>query len=308
MIESVAPRSGTNPITGDAIVPPGGSPVNPINGSERDISGNDDLQYACIFPLPTPRDCGDNTILSCDCNDPMNDSPLCEEDPAKPGSRTLQTKAKAYPGIRQLAVLRSLDTQGLTASVCASQTTAPGALDFGYRPAVNLFLERIKHSIHGQCLPRTFSVDEEGKVPCRLVEARAVPEGPCTCDQKGRSSLGPEDATLVSLIKADSIAVAAGLTCLCEMDQLSNIDENGKITGDLDACQDNPAEVPLNPAGDPVHGWCYIDATATPMIGNPELVESCPETEKRRFRFVGNGDSAPGAAVFVTCGDSASCR
>jgi hypothetical protein len=308
MIESIAPRTGTNPITGDAIVPAGQPPSNPINGSERSIPANDDLQYACVFPLQAPRDCADSTILSCECNKPANDNPLCEEDPAKPGSRTIQTKAKAYPSLRQLAVLRSLDTQGLTASICPSQVNAPGALDFGYLPAVKLFLERIKSSIDAQCLPRTLSVDDEGRVTCRVIEARAVSEGPCTCDQKGRLSLGPEDEALAKVIKADQVVTEAGLTCLCEIEQLSNTDENGKATGNLDACQDNTAEVPLNSAGDPVHGWCYIDATTTPATGNPELVKACPETEKRNLRLVGNGDSAPGAAVFVTCGDASTCN
>jgi hypothetical protein len=58
MSESIPPRSGVNPITGDAIKPPGNT-SNPINGSEYSNLNQDDLQYACIFPLPVARDCGD---------------------------------------------------------------------------------------------------------------------------------------------------------------------------------------------------------------------------------------------------------
>jgi hypothetical protein len=74
MIASISPRSGSNPITGDAIVPPGQGAVNPINGSEYTIPAKDDLQYACIFPLAAPRDCSDPSIVFCDCKDPSNDS------------------------------------------------------------------------------------------------------------------------------------------------------------------------------------------------------------------------------------------
>ncbi len=59
MIESVEPRSGTHPLTGDPVQPPGAGDANPINGSEYSIPSRDDLQYACIFDLPVPRDCTD---------------------------------------------------------------------------------------------------------------------------------------------------------------------------------------------------------------------------------------------------------
>jgi hypothetical protein len=143
MIESIAPRSGVNPITNEPITAPLGMPNN-INGTEWTIKANDDLQYACIFPLPQPRDCGDPGILSCDCKDSDNDSPLCEPDPSDPTKRTYQTRAKAYPGIRELQVLRSLSGQGITASVCPAQLTDSTSLDFGYRPAFSAMIEQIR--------------------------------------------------------------------------------------------------------------------------------------------------------------------
>ncbi|NUQ76384.1 MAG: hypothetical protein HUU21_22835 [Polyangiaceae bacterium] len=143
MIESINPRSGTNPITGDAIAPPG-SATNPINGSEYSVPNQDDLQYACIFPLPSPRDCSDFSIVSCDCKNPQNDNPLCEDNPNNPGSRTLQTKAKAHPGLRQLSLLQKLGDQAVAASVCPAQLSDPSQADYGYRPAVSSLVERIK--------------------------------------------------------------------------------------------------------------------------------------------------------------------
>src|SRR5690606_10935927 len=58
-IEAMGIRSGTHPVTNDVLGGPG--TTNSINGFDRMVvSGDgltDDLQYACIFDLPAPRDC-----------------------------------------------------------------------------------------------------------------------------------------------------------------------------------------------------------------------------------------------------------
>ena len=141
MLESVSPRSGVNPVTGTAITPPGGA-LNPLNGSEYTSSKNDDLQYACVMPIPQPRDCT-NTTTACDCEDPTNDSPLCEVDPVT-GDPTLQTRAKAYPGLRQLAVLEGLGDRAVIGSICAGQLTDPTLPDYAYRPVVASLIDRMR--------------------------------------------------------------------------------------------------------------------------------------------------------------------
>ncbi len=144
MVESIGPRSGQNPITGDGIAPPG-SLTSPINGSEYSVPGQDDLQYACTFSLPVPRDCSPSSAEpACDCSDPTNDNPLCEANPADGGSRTLQVRAKSYPGIRQLSVLKDVGDNGVVTSICPSQIDDPSAASFGYRPVAASILERIK--------------------------------------------------------------------------------------------------------------------------------------------------------------------
>src|SRR6185503_12264707 len=123
MIASILPRPG--------LPPPGSMPgADPYNGHEYTISKNDDLQYACIFPLPVPRDCS-QLLVSCDCQNPINDNPLCD-----PGNPMLQVNAKAYPGIRQLNVLKALGAQGVVSSICPSQQDDPTKADYAYRPAV----------------------------------------------------------------------------------------------------------------------------------------------------------------------------
>src|SRR5262249_41077171 len=76
MRESIAERSGTSPITGSAIAPSTAAEpwANPINGHEIDFSSElddgffSDLQYSCIFALPSARPCGDGDP-NCDCSD-----------------------------------------------------------------------------------------------------------------------------------------------------------------------------------------------------------------------------------------------
>jgi hypothetical protein len=130
MIESIAPRPG---------IPGPTSPPNadPINGHEYTIFNND-LQYACTFPLTTPRDCSQMGVNGCDCNQ-NNDNPLCD-----PVNSNIQLRAKGYPGLRELAVLRSIKSQGVVASVCAAQVTAPAQPDYGYRPAMAAIAAALK--------------------------------------------------------------------------------------------------------------------------------------------------------------------
>ena len=93
MRESIAPRSGTNPPTGDALAPPGAArDANSVNGHEWNVVDKDDLQYACVFDLEEPRDCtaqdadGKALYPSCDCK-PNSDftpdeigNPLCQDE------------------------------------------------------------------------------------------------------------------------------------------------------------------------------------------------------------------------------------
>ena len=128
-----------------ADIPPG----NPINGREHSTADirvtdtgtteiPDDLQFACILPLPAPRDCAlaDPALDACDCYPGENDSPLCEQVPGQSAAGTVQYWGKAYPGTRQLELLRQLGQQAVVGSICAPNTTLPDAADFSYRPAI----------------------------------------------------------------------------------------------------------------------------------------------------------------------------
>lgn len=295
MIESVSARSGANPVTGEAVVGSSSPLGNGINGHDYDIPQRDDLQYSCIFDLvnaadlmPISRDCTGQQ--NCDCNDPMNDNPLCYDGS---GFGTTQYKAKAYPGIRELSVLKSVGTQGIVGSICPAQQTNAAEINFGYRPAVGAIVERLKQALGGQCLPRSLTPNAEGQVPCIILEARVAPGANCTdlCDSaNGRRSVSQTDPAVLAAKEDPITKTPAGdqiYDCYCEIVQLEG--------DDLDVCQTNESD---NPGP---HGWCYIDASTAPPVGNPDIVAKCPENEKRIIRFIGEGEGVAGATLFITC-------
>jgi hypothetical protein len=139
MVESIAPRSGTNPVTGDAIAPAGSTdPTSTINGHESTpVTGLDDLQHACIFPLPAPIPCDQTNSPGCDCNEDelSRVSALCQE-PGTGMTGTTQYFGQAYPGLRELELARRLGDRAIVSSICSRNTTSPSRDDYGYLPAM----------------------------------------------------------------------------------------------------------------------------------------------------------------------------
>jgi hypothetical protein len=148
MIESIVPRSGTNPITGDAIASYTSPHGNAINGNETNNlaiftpdgskPANDDLQYSCIFPLSTPMDCTDATNkIDCDCWDGLDKvRPLCQKD-AVSAQENKQYYAKAYPAPRILEVLHGIGESGIVTSICPKNPSGSATdPNYGYNPAL----------------------------------------------------------------------------------------------------------------------------------------------------------------------------
>jgi hypothetical protein len=139
MVESIAPRAGTNPVTGDAIAPAGSTdPTLTINGHETTpLPAPDDLQYACIFPLPAPIACDPATVSGCDCRaeELPRVSALCQQ-PGSDLTGTTQYFGKAYPGLRELELARRLGDRAIVSSICARNTTTPARDDYGFLPAM----------------------------------------------------------------------------------------------------------------------------------------------------------------------------
>jgi hypothetical protein len=303
MRESFAERSGVHPLL-NVPVAPSTSPSrtqNPINGREQAIPNNDDLQYACTFQLSTPRTCDTGNEARCDCNadEQSANSSLCEY-PNGPGTDGTQVAGKAYPGVRTLEVLRAIGENAVVASICPKHTAPAAGLrpeedpSYGYNPAVHSIVEVFRRRLGGQCLPRPLPVEEDGSVPCAVVEVLRRPEGAaCSCDQsKGRLPLGEGDGKLSSAIARQ----------LAEEDQCGS---NGIDCRDHCVCKLAPLEGDALAACrtgsvDPnVYGYCYVDPDHG--LGAPELVEGCPASENRMLRYMGAGVPANGSVLFTAC-------
>jgi hypothetical protein len=297
MIESIEQRTGTNPITGDATSTACNPPSNPINGCEHPKTSSD-LQFACIFDLPAPVDCSDSKNASCDCKSGATGNPLCDEDPQNPGQFTIQARGKAYPGIRELSALKSIGDQGIIASVCAKQLTNPEAADYGYRPAIGALVDKLKEKLRGQCFSRSLPRDEQGHVPCSIVEAQhvgAANASSCNaCYGPGRKPIDPAKAKVIAGVSQDYGCNDGPCDCFCEVEQVSG--------SALEACRNDLSPVPVDPeTGSVVNGFCYVDATTTPKTGAPELVAGCSSTERRMIRIVGEEPERTGSTMFITC-------
>jgi hypothetical protein len=154
MVESVRERSGTSPITGESIAP-SSSPnrwANAVNGHEMSFAVEladplfSDLQYACIFDLPSMINCTEGDP-NCDCSTEPGGArrPICQQ-PEGRYSR-IQWGGKAYPGSRPLQVVRELGDQGIAASICARNVRDRTRADYGYRPALRAILDRLRFGL-----------------------------------------------------------------------------------------------------------------------------------------------------------------
>jgi hypothetical protein len=171
MIESYAPRTaqpdgGAWPFQTAALLPgetalqpsTAANGSDPWNGREwiTNVGPHADLnvdrQYACIFPLTTPRDCTDpNNKLACDCSTlpgaltAAETSPVCDTTTV-----TQQDYAKAYPTIRELMLAEKLGAQGIVASICPIDVADNASGDdpnYGYRPAISTLVTRMQPTL-----------------------------------------------------------------------------------------------------------------------------------------------------------------
>jgi len=144
MIESETPRAGVE--LGNVVNGREYSTIETVNGTS---ATPDDLEYACIVPLPEPRDCSalDPATQACDCYEGSTDRALCEEQPGQSPAGTLQYWGKAYPGTRQLELLRGLGEQGVVGSICATNTSDAERADFSYRPSIAALVDSMEASL-----------------------------------------------------------------------------------------------------------------------------------------------------------------
>jgi hypothetical protein len=281
--------------------------ANAINGHEQNIPDFADLQYACIFPKASKVCMGGDA--ACDCSPTkMGDaaavtaanSPLCQPPTGGPAGTT-QYSAKAYPGARELTVLKDFGENAIVASICpkiATDTTKP---DYGYNPAVGAIIARLKEALKGKCLPRKLATDEvTHQALCKVIEAK---KSSCDCTIDGR---GPADPLIQAAVQAqlkengscgNGTQDACESWCECEIKQVD--------PADLLKCQAS--------SGAPHAGYCYVDASAVTAAGDnkeaaaliSDALSKCPENQPQLLRFVPGDQNvvtpAQGAVAFIAC-------
>jgi hypothetical protein len=300
MVESMDPRSGVNPATGEALAPPGSAPdANSINGHEWPVPKRDDLQYACRFQLPDPKDC--TLPGGCDCSpsdEPgLEQSPLCQQADGSYG--TSQPYAKGYPGTRHLQVAKDFGENSIIASICPRVSTGDKAdPNYGYSPAVNAIIDRLKVAFMGKCINRPVDVKDDGTVQCNVVEVtpRAA-DGSCApCDGgTNRSDVKPVlvNPVLKQLKATGQCGGESAPACTNENFCFCTIEP----ADDATACktEESPA--------DDVIGWCYVDPSQEPdpnvAQASEALVADC--NPHRMLRFVGADTPKPASTTFIAC-------
>lgn len=288
------PISQRNPIVGDIRLVSASSldpNANVINGHEQVDFRQGDLQYACTFPLDEPRVCDQAAMdagKGCDCYQddvPYNRS-ICQP-PAMGAADIIQRSAKAYPGLRHLQVLKDVGDAAIVASICPKVLDKQSD-DYGYNPAVQALIDRVTNSVVRRCLPRALPLDEDGRVPCQVVQAFPRPAEGCGCEARGLVEV--TDPTLVDVVQSKledlgqcgSADQKCAALCRCELLQLEG--------AALRNCQNSRQILDRS-------GFCYISATAgEPAVGQPELVEGCPENKHRDLRLLSD---APKSQLFT---------
>jgi hypothetical protein len=150
MVESVEPRTGSNPVVDANIeLPTAMTPLaNPINGHEYSNADLNDLQHACIFPLAEPRDCNTLGDLGCECrieSEAYQDKAVCQ-DPTTGIASAVQHFDRAYPGLRHLGVISGLGERGVLSSICSREAADTASANYAYAPVLRALgegLERV---------------------------------------------------------------------------------------------------------------------------------------------------------------------
>jgi hypothetical protein len=304
MIESSQPRSGLPAGPGSAPDPASGYDWVTDQGAGHILEV--DREYACIFPLSTPRECACSTAGGCDpsvisaCDCPAGPTLTPEQIPpiCNPTKQTQQTGAKAYPTQRELLLTQLMGGQGIVSSLCpihvqpaSGQTELSDPL-FGYNPAVNGIVERLKTKIGQKCLPETLVPQACGDHTCLvLVTLPSSQNGEQDCKSLPGMSIPDQDILAQYQDQQHAHWVGAG--------------KPGTDPSTLPTCQlqelfQQPAGAPsgcpsplgtFDSAGSCVNsstpGWCYVEGAAA---------GSCPQA----LLFT-NGEPPSGATLQLQC-------
>jgi hypothetical protein len=211
-----------------------------------------DLQYACTFELQQPKDCSVSQA-SCDCerktDGSYSSSPVCAANPKDANHPTLQARAKAYPTIRELRVAQGMKDNGVVASICP-KSLDPMSPDFGYRPAVQSIIDKLKTKLGAQCLPQKLDQNADGRVACSVLTIMPGTDQASACPPRGQPDVrGLQQPDADVLAAYNKGRLPDDIHPVCELTQQLG----------MPSCEKNG-----------VPGWCYVEGLAGQCVGGSD--------------------------------------
>jgi hypothetical protein len=312
MVESIGPRTTntgnwanvatcTPPASGPPPLP-GATGADPINGCEFNTN-NADLQFSCVFPLVQnvggmiqsfTKDCTNMEYGgACDCTAQSldKDSQLCSAT-----TPTNQLYAKAYPSVREMVIAHAMSTevingtpsnQGIVSSLCPialdvgqSLTTAQNDPLFGYNPAVNAIIDRLKVSLSSSCSTQKLVLAPPpapaGQVDCLVLVALPAGTGGGTCSNPG-AACDSKQGLLGPSSTPGALFQQSLLDSFCQAHTQTGA--SPQITADQPVCALQQVIPDPNDetdcSGSQTPGWCYVQGAAATKLGcaQPNTIE-----------------------------------
>lgn len=296
---------------------------DPYNGREW-ATQKKDLEWACTFPLihvdasstiqPFQKDCTASQYnQACDCQSGAinSNTQLCAKD-ASGNYTTTQINAKAYPAIDELLVAKAMSqsvidgnasNQGVVSSLCPIQEDVGSSLAqaqqdplFGYNPAANAIIDRLKVSLTNECVPQRLTVEpatqtngqpnpSAGLAPC-LIMVQMPPGTPGTCKNPGTACNGP-GLVGPGVVPTGSKYATPPLTQEILDSFCDNRESVYTAGGGKPGVAGDPANIPVcamqqlvlddgdttDCSSSPSPGWCYVQGAAARKLGCPYTVE-----------------------------------
>ncbi len=155
-----------------------------------------------------------------------------------------------------------------------------------------------------QCLEQAPNLSTEGGAESVAFHVTRTPSSTCACPaDQGLQPVSAARQTAADKYFNSQTGTIEKASCVCEVKQLTASDAAA-----LTACKQDIKTPVLDSAGQPVNGYCYVDAEEP--ASNPEVVTHCSPFQKRAIRFVGRPatQEADDILVFlildVGCNDS----
>jgi hypothetical protein len=279
---------------------------DPINGAEFNPN-KEDLEFACTFPLVQVQG-GQITSFQKDCTNAMfNQACDCQSTSLDKGTQlcsattaTTQVNAKAYPSVREMIIAHAMSTelingqvsnQGIVSSLCPinldvgmSQTAANADPLFGYNPAVNAIINRLKASLSNTCIPQKLNPNTDGTVSCLILVTLPPGTGGGTCKNPGKACTGALIGPGGNLATGQGVTSSAPflqsvLDKFCDDQESTYTGSGGKPGG-----MNDPANMPVcalqqvvitaaddqSCSGSSTPGWCYVQGQGAVALNCPE--------------------------------------